>query len=413
MLAISAAANVLLLTAAVHFTRQPAGGGTAVRPANVATLREVVVCLEVTNLPVEVRFVTNRFHWRALESTNWAGFVANLRAVGCPERTIRDLVVADAARRCQARERELRLENKPFSLAGQAPDAVEKRHVVEQESFEGKTSDEVMQLLGVDWRPGDNDGLADFEGQALMRFIVGPVSDEQFEYTVHWMKRLQAGIKEIARKRNGILLEEDYNDLADLRDRWVRLLALHLSPGQLEEFQARTGAIENVVDDLHPDWVPISPSELRQLALATTEVFGWPRKLMDFDVGDSIGDSKGEREAKERLFMERAQAILGADKADELERVQDGEYRNLLSLTKNNHLDRSAALKVFEVRQAAQDELKRLREDRSLAEAERRQEAEAVANQTQSALRQILGPAAYGAYLNRGGQWVTNFLGKL
>jgi hypothetical protein len=39
--------------------------------------------------------VPRPFHWSQVESTNYFTFVANLRAIGCPEQTIRDIVEAD------------------------------------------------------------------------------------------------------------------------------------------------------------------------------------------------------------------------------------------------------------------------------------------------------------------------------
>lgn len=35
------------------------------------------------------------FHWSAVESTNYLAYIANLRAIGCPEQTIRDIIIAD------------------------------------------------------------------------------------------------------------------------------------------------------------------------------------------------------------------------------------------------------------------------------------------------------------------------------
>ena len=35
------------------------------------------------------------FHWSTLESTNFEVYVANLRAVSCPESTVRDIVFGE------------------------------------------------------------------------------------------------------------------------------------------------------------------------------------------------------------------------------------------------------------------------------------------------------------------------------
>ena len=38
---------------------------------------------------------TNQFHWSSIESADYKAYVANLRSVGCPESTIRDIVLTD------------------------------------------------------------------------------------------------------------------------------------------------------------------------------------------------------------------------------------------------------------------------------------------------------------------------------
>src|SRR3954464_10248476 len=38
------------------------------------------------------------FHWSQLESSDFQQYMANLRSVGCPEETIRDLVIAEVSK---------------------------------------------------------------------------------------------------------------------------------------------------------------------------------------------------------------------------------------------------------------------------------------------------------------------------
>src|ERR1051326_4732822 len=45
----------------------------------------------VTNAP-------KAFDWLALESSDYRRYIANLRAAGCPEQTIRDLIITDLDR---------------------------------------------------------------------------------------------------------------------------------------------------------------------------------------------------------------------------------------------------------------------------------------------------------------------------
>ena len=47
------------------------------------------------------------FDWRQVESADYRTYVANLRSIGCPEQTIRDLVTADLQQAFAARRREV------------------------------------------------------------------------------------------------------------------------------------------------------------------------------------------------------------------------------------------------------------------------------------------------------------------
>src|SRR6267143_4470910 len=44
------------------------------------------------------------FHWRQIESSDYKTYIANLRAVGCPEQTIRDIIIADVTKAYEARK---------------------------------------------------------------------------------------------------------------------------------------------------------------------------------------------------------------------------------------------------------------------------------------------------------------------
>src|SRR4051794_39188653 len=94
LLILSAGLNVALAAAAFHYVRRPeqrqppAPAFTNTRPVRTPDP-------EGTNLSQTANFVTNRFHWRQLESADYEQYMANLRAAGCPGRTVRDIIVAD------------------------------------------------------------------------------------------------------------------------------------------------------------------------------------------------------------------------------------------------------------------------------------------------------------------------------
>lgn len=85
--------NVILIIAALALLNRLAhndqpGHGALEKPSKVQ------VVPEVTSEPTRTGSVEG-FSWQRLESTDYRRYVANLRAIGCPERTVRDIVTAD------------------------------------------------------------------------------------------------------------------------------------------------------------------------------------------------------------------------------------------------------------------------------------------------------------------------------
>ena len=60
--------------------------------------------------------VAKPFHWSQLESTNFQTYIANLRGVGCPEQTIRDMVAAELPSLNASKREQLRREENPPGL---------------------------------------------------------------------------------------------------------------------------------------------------------------------------------------------------------------------------------------------------------------------------------------------------------
>jgi len=83
LLGLSLLANLGLATALLWPT--PEGPATFVNSA--VTPRE-----DVKNTLAAATPTVPSFHWRQLDTSDFAGFVKNLRAIGCPELTIRDIV---------------------------------------------------------------------------------------------------------------------------------------------------------------------------------------------------------------------------------------------------------------------------------------------------------------------------------
>ena len=54
------------------------------------------------------------FDWQQVESNDYRDYIANLRTIGCPEETIRDIIKADVDKLYKSKAKELQPETEPF-----------------------------------------------------------------------------------------------------------------------------------------------------------------------------------------------------------------------------------------------------------------------------------------------------------
>src|SRR5947208_8054614 len=91
--------SVLLNAAliAAYLTRPhaqaPVSSDSAATP-EIKVVRSANQARSLRPLAIELT-TTNGFRWGSVESPDYREYIANLRAIGCPEETIRDIVIAD------------------------------------------------------------------------------------------------------------------------------------------------------------------------------------------------------------------------------------------------------------------------------------------------------------------------------
>src|SRR5688572_17307290 len=97
---------------------------------------------------------TNSFRWTSVESDDYREYIANLRAIGCPEETIRDIIIADVNKLYAGRMAALYPSPKDFKYwqtdtreaRTQQREAGRKRRDLENEKREL-----IKELLGIDY----------------------------------------------------------------------------------------------------------------------------------------------------------------------------------------------------------------------------------------------------------------------
>lgn len=350
----------------------------------------------------EFNYVTNQFHWRSLESTNFEEYVANLRSVGCPEKTVRDILLAELRVYYANREREI-MREPSFWLAGKARREAWRKMNQERVAL-APEKEALLARLGIE--PGLDDEIIHndrFRAVAMMRFLLGPMSDEKVYKMVSLIARQEVLEKEMRVSNQGIETEEDEARMVEFYRMRREESAALLSPVELEEFAARMASLQLFFGDHRAaiELTALTAYELRQIMVLKT---GGGRYLQFPDDKDEDKEWDAERQAQ---FNNGMPALLGPDRFALFTRAQDGDFKPIHDFTKQTGLAADVAVKVYDLRKAAAEEIKALREDTMLDNDARQDRLREIQDAMQATMSDVLG-SAYDSYLNQGGSWVTN-----
>jgi LysM repeat protein len=190
-----------------------------------------------TNLVLRRQFFT----WQEVESSDYPTYVANLRAIGCPEQTIRDIIIADV-NLLFAKRRAMELVTPEQQWWRSEPDTnVVQLALQKLRDLEDERRALLARLLGPDWESRDllNLPRPSRPSVTLDGPILGalPMETKQAveDVSVRSQERMQAYID--AQRREG--KNPDPAELARMRQETREELQRILTPAQLEEFLLR------------------------------------------------------------------------------------------------------------------------------------------------------------------------------
>jgi protein involved in temperature-dependent protein secretion len=84
-----------------------------------------------------------------------------------------------------------------------------------------------------------------------------------------------------------------------------------------------------------------------------------------------------------------------------------------MQLAKRNDFPADTAGKVYDVKDAAEQNVKLLREDLAITDEQRQEALKELRNQTEQTIKDTLGEPLYQRYLNSGGGWIRNVAAPL
>ncbi|MBA4147625.1 MAG: hypothetical protein H0X66_05880 [Verrucomicrobia bacterium] len=393
LLVLSVIANLALLGAVGYFAKNRPAPGVEIAiqettqpnsPTTVQTPGKRVIT--VTNN------TETQFDWRAVESVDYKEYIANLRSVGCPEETIRDIIVADVNKMFESRRKALGGGKSEFWKTGNMFAAmVDEEAVKKKQELTKEKKALIKELLGIEVdEPVDIAAMSN-PLTTMLDFLPedkqAKISEMMQSFQAKAMKSFGSG---------GAPDAEDFKAMQKVQKEFDVELAKVLSPQEYEDYQLRLSQTSMMMRMQLGSFDP-NEQEFRDIFKI--------RKSFDDEYGlyGMAALSKEERDQKaaaEKAMKEQVKALLGDARYEDYTRAQDYKYQSIVKLADRNGLGRETANQVYDMDKLSQEEIRKLREDSALDKARRDELIKAIKDETQISIRNVLGEKAYESYTN-------------
>jgi hypothetical protein len=341
-------------------------------------------------------------NWSSVESDDYKQYIANMRAAGVPEETIRDIIIADVNKLYAGKIAALRPSPSDFKFwktyDREARNAERERGQKERELQQEKR-ELIKELLGVDLEAEIARQNGERDRDALRYGFLSPEKQEQ-------LKSLREKFRDQERAifaNGGGFTPENRAKFTALRAQQEAEMAALLTPAEFEEYQLRSSHTARNMRENMTSFQP-TEQEFREI-FKLQKTFDDQYGMMRGGGGDDT--LRQSREQAQQALEEQLKALLGDQRFKDYTLAQDEHYRDIYDFAQNNNLTTDTAQKIYEVRAAAEAERQRIQNDRSIPADQRQAQLAALATQTKQALGTFLGPDTFNTYQQGDGRWIN------
>lgn len=326
------------------------------------------------------------FNWRDIESPDYPTYIANLRRIGCPERTIRDIIVADVNELFNERiAREVVLPEQQWWLPEPNMDVFQAA-ADQLRAFEDQKNLMLAQLLG----PGWTNQTRGIRGDPIRLDgpVLGQINSETrarlFEIEANSRRAREAYFRQTLDQGR----EADPAQIARLAQQTRNELAAILTPEQLEEYLLRYSQNS---DSLR--------QQLRGFGAGADEyrrIFR-ARDPYDQQLALLTGNDPASARRRQELEAQRDAAVkdaVGAERFPLYMMTQNPLFKEAQDHAEQNGAPPEKVIPIFQVRQAAQEEIARIQASKDLSVEEQRAALKLIEEHQRASIDRILNGVA-------------------
>ena len=349
----------------------------------------------------ESNAAVTQINWRMVESEDYRQYIENLRAIGCPEETIRDIITADVNKLFAARRKEMRAAstNKfEFWKAGNMFSGMMDEEKIKQKQALSEEKRELLKtLLGVE--PLEKPDMASLISPLEDMFDFLP--EEKQGKVIDLMQSLQT--KMMKAYKDGAPDTADMKEMQKAQKEMESEMARILTPEELENYQLRLSQTSMMMRMQLASFDP-NEQEFR-------DIFKLRKKYDDEygAMGMGISDDVEKAGKAKKELDDQVKGILSAERFADYERSQDYTYQAIAKVTQREGLPKEAGIKVYDMKKIAETEAGKVRSNPSLSEPQRTAALEAIRAETERSIGDVLGPKGMQSYQKQPGAfWLRN-----
>ena len=351
------------------------------------------------------------FHWSQIEADDYQTYVENLRRIGCPEETIRDLVKQDLDKLYDQRKAD---------ILSKAPARKEYWKTGNPSALSRPSSATSSQMAQLDREK--NEVLGDLFGSQGMAAINRPNplararSQSKSGYAMDFIpEETKAELNTLEREFGSELLKKmaqgatDAQDMAEIRrmrtERDDRIATM-LTPEQKMEYDLRKSPTAANMR-LQMDGFDPSEDEFRDIFAA--------RKAFDNEHGVVPGSSISPADAEIRQFAEQEmndqiRTSLGDDRYQDYMRQTDYDYKSIHKITQRQGLGDNISAQVYQMKGGAEELAREIRMNTGLSIEERQMQLGQIQNETSISIESLIGGQGAAALQTQAGgrNWLNN-----
>jgi hypothetical protein len=349
-----------------------------------------------------VVYVTNKFNWAQVESADYRVYIGNLRAIGCPESTIKDIILTDVMKLYAQRRGQASLNGREFRYWETDEKRKLKQHQIEEREktlaqIDKELPTVLRELLGINYEKELDKYFVDTsEDDRRLAFL----ADDKRTSAIALREQYDAARERILSESGGHPTADDLDRMQRLQQEMDSRLSQVLTPEEKFQFELSTSP---TADALRKNLIGFNPSEAE-----FREIYQRQKAIDATFANQDLNDPtvRAAKDAAQKQMEDELFSALGQSRMVDFQTVKNPDYRDVFLFSERFDLPDTVSQSLVAMRTVAQQQREQLLANANMSDEIKAQALRAIQAETEKTIRQTLGDKVYAAYTQSAGGWL-------